>query len=143
MLAEVEARFTAVERIKSYATDVEPEAPALIPATDPPPSWPAQGRIELTDLEVKYRPDLPPVLRRISLVVDGCSRVGIAGRTGSGKSTLTTALFRLLEPTYGRILIDGVDIATIGLTALRSKLAIIPQVWVRGFVYFFFFPDHT
>ena len=139
MFAEVEARFTAVERIHAYALDLPAEgvAAAGAPAPETPPAeWPAHGAITLEDLEVRYRPELPPVLRRVSLAVPGCTRVGVAGRTGSGKSTLMTALFRLLEPTHGRILIDGVDIAHLDLATLRSRLSIIPQVnkfaWVAG-----------
>lgn len=79
-LAEVEARFTSVERINNYIEDVPQEASAVLPKTDPPDEWPQHGKIELRELEVRYRPELPLVLDRISLSIEGCSRVGIAGK---------------------------------------------------------------
>lgn len=99
------------------------------PATgDPvPEGWPAYGRIDVTDLQVGYAPDLPTVLKGVSFHVHACERIGIIGRTGSGKSSLTLALFRFLEAREGAIEIDGVDISRIKLHDLRSRLAIIPQ----------------
>lgn len=77
--------------------------------------------------QLRYRPKTPLVLKGISVTIEGGHKVGVVGRTGSGKSTLVLALFRLVEASGGRILIDGVDISEIGLTDLRTRLSIIPQ----------------
>ena len=84
--------------------------------------------LSLSFFHSSYSSVLPPVLKKISFEVKGRQHVGICGRTGSGKSTLTLALYRMLEPLCGKILIDGIDISTIGLYQLRSMLSIIPQV---------------
>lgn len=83
--------------------------------------------MRLLILQVKYRADAPLVLRGISCTFEGGDKIGIVGRTGSGKTTLIGALFRLVEPAGGRILVDGIDISTIGLHDLRSRFGIIPQ----------------
>lgn len=92
-----------------------------------PAAWPTEGRLEVEGLVVRYAPDLPPVLKGLSFTVAKNQRIGVVGRTGAGKSSLTLALFRFLEASAGSISIDGVDISTIGLHDLRSRLAIIPQ----------------
>lgn len=116
----------SVERINQYM-HVPSEAPKIIESNRPNPSWPAIGRVELQNLQIRYREDSPLVLRGISCVFEGGHKIGIVGRTGSGKSTLIGALFRLVEPTAGKIIIDNVDITTIGLHDLRSRIGIIPQ----------------
>ncbi|KAI4330671.1 hypothetical protein MLD38_028933 [Melastoma candidum] len=116
----------SVERIKQFM-NIPPEPPAIIEDRRPPSLWPSKGRIELEDLKIRYRPNAPLVLKGITCTFKEGNRVGVVGRTGSGKSTLISALFRLVETASGRILIDGLDIATIGLKDLRSKLSIIPQ----------------
>lgn len=78
-------------------------------------------------LKVRYKESLPMVLHGVSCTFPGGRKIGIVGRTGSGKSTMIQALFRLIEPAEGRIIVDGVDICTIGLHDLRSRLSIIPQ----------------
>ncbi|KAL7264982.1 hypothetical protein ACSBR1_002855 [Camellia fascicularis] len=116
----------SVERIKQFM-NIPPEPPAIVDDARPPPSWPSHGRIELHDLKIRYRPNAPLVLKGITCTFNEGRRVGVVGRTGSGKSTLISALFRLVEPESGRILIDGLDICSMGLKDLRSKLSIIPQ----------------
>ena len=81
----------------------------------------------LTISQVRYKDDLPFVLHEVSCIFPGGKKIGIVGRTGSGKSTLIQALFRLIEPTGGKIIIDNVDVSAIGLHDLRSRLSIIPQ----------------
>ncbi|XP_035857338.1 multidrug resistance-associated protein 5 isoform X2 [Sander lucioperca] len=128
LLTETEARFTSVERINHYIKSLESEAPRQSPKADAPaPSWPQQGNITFQDVEMRYRDDLPLVLKNLSFTILPEESIGIVGRTGSGKSSLGVAMFRLVELTGGLIIIDGTNIAQIGLDDLRSKLAIIPQ----------------
>uniref|UniRef100_A0A7N6BDA9 ATP-binding cassette sub-family C member 5 n=1 Tax=Anabas testudineus TaxID=64144 RepID=A0A7N6BDA9_ANATE len=127
LLTETEARFTSVERINHYIK-VKSEAPRQSPeAAAPAPSWPQQGKITFQDVEMCYRDHLPLVLKNLSFTIMPEETIGIVGRTGSGKSSLAVALFRLVELTGGSVIIDGINIAQIGLDDLRSKLAIIPQ----------------
>ncbi|XP_062332155.1 ATP-binding cassette sub-family C member 5 [Osmerus eperlanus] len=128
LLSETEARFTSVERINHYIKNLESEAPRSIPGpSSPAPCWPHEGRILFQDVEMRYRDDQPLVLKKLSFNIMPEETIGIVGRTGSGKSSLGVALFRLAELTGGSIIIDGIDIAQIGLDDLRSKLSIIPQ----------------
>jgi ABC-type multidrug transport system fused ATPase/permease subunit len=92
-----------------------------------PEDWPQHGAIEIRDYQTCYREGLDPVLKGLSLSILPGEKIGICGRTGAGKSSLTLALFRIIEPTGGAILIDGLDITKLGLHPLRSKLTIIPQ----------------
>ena len=93
----------------------------------PPPNWPPAGAISFDKLELRYRPGLPLVLRGVSFDVKPGEKVGICGRTGSGKSTLIVAMWRLVEPCGGRVWLDGVDIGTLSLRNLRSRITCIPQ----------------
>ncbi|KAF2314995.1 hypothetical protein GH714_037509 [Hevea brasiliensis] len=122
----VENRMVSVERIKQF-TNIPPEAAWEITDRVPPPSWPAHGNVDLKDLQVKYRPNTPLVLKGITLSIFGGEKIGVVGRTGSGKSTLIQVFFRLVEPTGGKIIIDGIDISRLGLHDLRSRFGIIPQ----------------
>ncbi|CAI7761253.1 unnamed protein product [Closterium sp. NIES-53] len=126
-MTDTENQMNGVERILEYRDKIDHEAPAVIKDADPGPEWPGKGDIQVEHLSMRYRPNLPLVLKNVSVSIQGGERVGIVGRTGSGKSSLMLCLFRLIEPTEGRILIDGTDIAGMGLTQLRSRLSIIPQ----------------
>ncbi|KAM5342534.1 hypothetical protein ACJ41O_013500 [Fusarium nematophilum] len=124
-LAEVENAMNAVERLYYYGTELEEEAP--LHTVEVRPSWPEKGEIVFDNVEMRYRAGLPLVLSGLSMHVQGGERIGIVGRTGAGKSSIMSTLFRLVEISGGRITIDGIDISTIGLHDLRSRLAIIPQ----------------
>ncbi|TFJ94982.1 Delta-aminolevulinic acid dehydratase [Platysternon megacephalum] len=106
---------------------VPSEAPEIIEKNRPPVNWPTRGKVEIEDLQIRYREDTPLVLRGISCTFEGGHKIGIVGRTGSGKTTLIGALFRLVEPAGGRIVVDGIDISKIGLHDLRSRFGVIPQ----------------
>ncbi|WOG90394.1 hypothetical protein DCAR_0209638 [Daucus carota subsp. sativus] len=116
----------SVERLEQ-CMHIPSEAPEKVEDSRPPLNWPVAGRVEINNLKVKYRPNAPLVLRGISCIFEGGHRIGIVGRTGSGKTTLISALFRLVEPTDGKIIIDDIDISEIGLHDLRTQLSIIPQ----------------
>ncbi|PON64774.1 ATP-binding cassette containing protein [Parasponia andersonii] len=125
-LCNVENKMISVERILQF-TNIPSEAPLVIEECRPKPEWPTDGRIELENLHVQYNPSLPMVLKGITCTFPGNKKIGVVGRTGSGKSTLIQALFRVVEPSRGRIFIDEVDISKMGLQDLRSRLGIIPQ----------------
>ncbi|XVF33316.1 hypothetical protein REPUB_Repub17cG0158100 [Reevesia pubescens] len=93
----------------------------------PEPSWPFHGEVSILNLQVWYAPQMPLVLQGVTCTFPGGLKTGIVGRTGSGKSTLIQALFQIVEPAAGQITIDGVNISSIGLHDLRSRLSIIPQ----------------
>ncbi|TFY56998.1 hypothetical protein EVG20_g8713 [Dentipellis fragilis] len=126
-MAEVENDMNSVERIVYYAKYIEQEPPHEIPDQAPKAPWPQNGQVELKDIVLKYRPELPPVLKGVSMSVKGGEKIGIVGRTGAGKSSIMTALFRIVELTSGSVVIDGVDISKLGLEDVRRGLAIIPQ----------------
>ncbi|KAJ1988194.1 hypothetical protein H4R33_002526 [Dimargaris cristalligena] len=125
--AEVENNMNAVERLEHYIENLDQEAPAVVADHTPPPEWPMKGVIEMKYLVLRYRPELPPVLRNVTFGTNVQEKIGIVGRTGAGKSSIMLALFRLVEPTSGSITIDGISIRELGLRDLRSRLAIIPQ----------------
>ncbi|KAJ2784563.1 Transporter of the ATP-binding cassette (ABC) [Coemansia javaensis] len=121
-----EMNLNSVERVVEYL-DVEPEAPVTVAGCAPPAGWPSAGRISVEGLELRYAPGLPPVIRGVTFQVRAGEKVGIVGRTGAGKSTLTLAMLRIMEASAGRIVVDGVDISRIGVGDLRSRVTIIPQ----------------
>ncbi|TYI53568.1 hypothetical protein E1A91_D11G013800v1 [Gossypium mustelinum] len=122
----IENHIISVERINQYMY-IPSEAPEIIEENRPPYNWPAMGKVDICDLQIRYRLNAPLVLRGISCTFQGGHKIGIVGRTGSGKTTLISALFRLVEPAAGKIVVDGIDISTIGLHDLRSRFGIIPQ----------------
>lgn len=119
----IELDMNAVERVVEYS-ELEMESQD---GTRPPAAWPASGSIEMKNVVVKYAEDSPSVLKGVSFLVKDNERVGIVGRTGAGKSSLTLALFRFLEAASGSITVDGLDISKIDIHSLRSRLTIIPQ----------------
>ena len=121
-----EQSMNSVERVKEYL-EVEQEAKAILPESRPPGNWPNHGAIEFIKYSTRYRPELNPVLQNLSFEVRPGERIGIVGRTGAGKSSLTLAIFRGLEADEGKILIDGIDIGLIGLQDLRENITIVPQ----------------
>ncbi|KAF4399164.1 hypothetical protein G4B88_023758 [Cannabis sativa] len=116
----------SVERLNQYMC-IPSEASEVIDENRPPSNWPNVGAIEIHDLQIRYRANSPFVVDGISCRFKGGHKIGIVGRTGSGKSTLIGALFRLVEPSGGKIVVDGIDISTIGLHDLRSRFGVIPQ----------------
>jgi len=115
------------ERVVQYS-QLDPEASfeTLPPNQKPPEDWPSEGEIRMEDVVFRYSPELPLVLKNLSFSVRPSEKVGIVGRTGAGKSSLLSVLYRLAEPN-GQITIDGVDTKEIGLHDLRKKMSIIPQ----------------
>jgi len=125
----LETGMNAVERINHYTHEIDQEmqvVPTTMAATLQP-DWPRAGLIEFKKFSMRYRPGLPLVLKDLTLTITAGEKVGIVGRTGSGKSSMLTALFRLVEGAEGQIFIDGADIAGVPLKTLRSVLSIIPQ----------------
>jgi ABC-type multidrug transport system fused ATPase/permease subunit len=129
LISEGEANFTSVERLLEFG-DTTPMEAARSNAGDDAlarAQWPAHGALAVREYRCRYRPELDDVLHGVSFELGAGESLGIVGRTGSGKSTFILSLFRLIEASGGAILIDGVDIATVGLDFLRRKLSVIPQ----------------
>ena len=124
--AELESQMTSVERITEFS-HIESEKNLELPENrSPPKDWPSQGAISLNDVSLAYVEGATPVLKNLTFDIKPCEKIGIVGRTGAGKSSMISTLFRMLPPT-GTIKIDGINTADISLTALRNKLSIIPQ----------------
>jgi len=124
--AWLEIEMVSPERILDYAS-ITPEGNANLLAVEPAAEWPHQGTVSFEDVVFSYKEGGAPVLKGLSFHIRNNEKVGIVGRTGAGKSSLTMALFRINELVAGRISIDGVDISTMPLRTLRSHLSIIPQ----------------
>uniref|UniRef100_A0A096NW42 Multidrug resistance-associated protein 1-like n=2 Tax=Cercopithecinae TaxID=9528 RepID=A0A096NW42_PAPAN len=122
---EIETNAVAVERVCEYE-NMDKEAPWIM-SRRPPLQWPNKGVVEFINYQARYRDDLGLALQDITFQTHGEEKIGIVGRTGAGKSTLSNCLFRIVERAGGKIIIDGIDISTIGLHDLRGKLNIIPQ----------------
>ncbi|ORY41910.1 P-loop containing nucleoside triphosphate hydrolase protein [Rhizoclosmatium globosum] len=125
VISLAEGRMNSVERLDHYSRNIKSEGTVDLPL--PRESWPDTGSISFCNAEMRYRPDLPPVLSNLTLEIKGGEKIGIVGRTGAGKSSIISALYRLVELSDGTISIDGVDLKTLGLRQLRTSLSIIPQ----------------
>jgi ABC-type multidrug transport system fused ATPase/permease subunit len=128
--AETEGAITAIERIKmmSEETPQEPNFERKRDLSDD--SWPSRGELEFRDVQMRYRPLLPPALDGLSFRVEAGKHCGVVGRTGAGKSSISVAMFRLVDIDAGAILVDGIDLSTLGLSDVRGRpngIAIIPQ----------------
>ncbi|GLT66042.1 hypothetical protein SLA2020_384370 [Shorea laevis] len=125
-ICNAENKMISVERILQYSS-LASEAALMIEDCRPPNNWPEVGTIYFRNLKIRYADHLPSVLKNITCTFPGRKKIGVVGRTGSGKSTLIQAIFRIVEPSEGSIIIDDVDITQIGLHDLRTRLSIIPQ----------------
>eukprot|EP00177_Eucheuma_denticulatum_P007234 GFKZ01013162.1.p1 GENE.GFKZ01013162.1~~GFKZ01013162.1.p1 ORF type:complete len:1384 (+),score=212.46 GFKZ01013162.1:285-4436(+) len=129
-ITELEGQMSSVERANYYSKNLPQEAPATLTpgeGIDVPEGWPAQGQIEVEDVQMRYREGLDLVLKGVSVSIKGGEKVGVVGRTGSGKSSLMIALLRMVELSGGAIRIDGINLRDLGLNDLRKRLTIIPQ----------------
>ncbi|KAH6645344.1 ABC transporter family protein [Truncatella angustata] len=125
LLSEVDKGINSVERLRHYGEELEEEGPLHTIAIRE--SWPEKGEIIFNNVDMRHRQNLPLALQGLSIHIKGGERVGIVGRTGAGKSSIISALFRLVEISGGSITIDGIDVSRIGLFDLRSRLTIVPQ----------------
>ncbi|CAG2110955.1 unnamed protein product, partial [Medioppia subpectinata] len=124
--AEMESDMTSVERIIEYSKLPQEAALTAHESRKPPADWPQRGRIEFRDVSLYYKGSDEPVLKNLNCVIKSGEKIGIVGRTGAGKSSIISALFRMVEPK-GEIVMDGINTGSIGLRELRSKISIIPQ----------------
>ncbi|KAF7853431.1 hypothetical protein EAF04_010722 [Stromatinia cepivora] len=124
---DLETSLQAVARVKDYVETIEPEDPSSLTLTSPPRDWPAQGSIDIRGITASYTKESDPVIKDVSILVQPGQKIGICGRTASGKSSLLSALFRLMELRQGQIYVDGFDLSTIPRQAVRSSLIAIPQ----------------
>ncbi|KHJ75033.1 hypothetical protein OESDEN_25351, partial [Oesophagostomum dentatum] len=125
---ELEAKMTSVERVVYYSENVQSEGDwETKKGIDVPKEWPQNGQIDFQSVKLRYRPKFPLALNDVTFEIKPREKIGVIGRTGSGKSSLANVLYRLYPLTWGRIFIDGVDIATIGLHRLRRAMSFIPQ----------------
>lgn len=122
----LEMNIISVERILEYCK-LPSEADWFVGKVTPEPEWPQNGSIKFEEFGTRYRPGLDLVIQDFSVEIKAREKIGIVGRTGAGKSTITQSVFRLIEPAEGKIFIDNHDITDIPLNHLRSRLAIIPQ----------------
>ncbi|KGO64470.1 ABC transporter, integral membrane type 1 [Penicillium expansum] len=123
--AEIENSFITVERMIHYGNEIPTEM--SVSATVPPSTWPETGTITMKNVSLRYQSNHPQALQDVSLTINDGEKVGIIGRTGAGKSSIVSVLFRLFPLEYGSVVIDNMDIANLNLHSLRPKLAIIPQ----------------
>lgn len=126
-VAIAEAQMSCVQRVQEYAERLEAEAPFELPDKQPAKEWPSKGEVAFLEYSLRYRPDKPLVLKSVTCEIGANQKVGVVGRTGAGKSSLMVGLFRIVESAGGKIVIDGIDISTIGLKDLRNAIGMIPQ----------------
>jgi ABC-type multidrug transport system fused ATPase/permease subunit len=127
MFGDVREKLTSVKQVSYYGNEIKQEPPTIIESNRPPKDWPQNGNIKFDQVVLKYQELGVAILKGVSLNIRAKEKIGIVGRTGSGKSTLLISLLRIVDACEGNIIIDGIDISTIGLMDLRSKIAIIPQ----------------
>lgn len=127
-LSEVENAMVSTERLYEYGSDIPQEPSQQMEGVSAvPESWPNRGEITMVNVQLRYRPGLPLVLNGLDMSIRGGERIGLVGRTGAGKSSISAVLFRLVELSAGTVTIDGLDIAQVPLGVLRSRISIIPQ----------------
>ncbi|XP_043569366.1 ATP-binding cassette sub-family C member 9-like isoform X4 [Chiloscyllium plagiosum] len=126
-LADLEVQMGAVKKVNSFLNIESENYEGTIDPSQVPEDWPQQGEIKIQDLCVRYDPALKPVLKHVKAYITPGQKVGICGRTGSGKSSLSLAFFRMVDIFEGKIIIDGIDISKLPLHTLRSRLSIILQ----------------
>ncbi|KAJ3229676.1 Canalicular multispecific organic anion transporter 2 [Chytriomyces hyalinus] len=124
---EAEVQLVSIERMHYYATRLETEPAGVIQDSRPPPVWPSDGVLEFRNVSMRYQAGLPLVLNKISLKTRRHEKIGVVGRTGSGKSSLMLSIFRMIDFEEGEVVIDGISTKSLGLKDLRSRLSIIPQ----------------
>jgi len=126
MTSDRETNIVSVERLSEYIRE-QSEPPRRLPADPAPGAWPLQGAISFRAVKLQYRPNLPFVLNGLDLDIKPQEKLGICGRTGAGKSSLLNVLLRIVDPCSGSVLIDGVDIGTLGLHTVRRSITVLPQ----------------
>ncbi|CAN9508515.1 unnamed protein product [Ophioblennius macclurei] len=126
-LADLEVQMSAVKKVKSFLSTESENYEGSMDASQVPENWPQDGEIKIQDLCVRYDPMLKPVLKHVNASIQPGQKVGICGRTGSGKSSLSLAFFNMVDIFEGKIIIDGIDICQLPLPTLRSRLSIILQ----------------
>ncbi|XP_036376335.1 ATP-binding cassette sub-family C member 9 isoform X2 [Megalops cyprinoides] len=126
-LADLEVQMAAVKKVNSFLSTESENYEGCMDVSQVPEDWPQQGEIKIQDLSVRYDPMLKPVLKHVNAYINPGQKVGICGRTGSGKSSLSLAFFNMVDMFEGKIVIDGIDICKLPLQTLRSRLSIILQ----------------
>uniref|UniRef100_A0A669BI09 ATP-binding cassette, sub-family C (CFTR/MRP), member 9 n=1 Tax=Oreochromis niloticus TaxID=8128 RepID=A0A669BI09_ORENI len=126
-LADLEVQMAAVKKVNSFLSTESENYEGSMDASQVPENWPQDGEIKIQGLCVRYDPMLKPVLKHVNAYIKPGQKVGICGRTGSGKSSLSLAFFNMVDVFEGKIIIDGIDICKLPLQTLRSRLSIILQ----------------
>ncbi|XP_051544327.1 ATP-binding cassette sub-family C member 9-like isoform X3 [Myxocyprinus asiaticus] len=126
-LADLEVQMAAVKKVNSFLSIESENYEGSIDVSQVPENWPQHGEIKIQDLCVRYDPMLKPVLKHVSAHINPGQKLGICGRTGSGKSSLSLAFFNMVDVFEGKIIIDGIDICKLPLQTLRSRMSIILQ----------------
>ncbi|XP_054480224.1 ATP-binding cassette sub-family C member 9 [Anoplopoma fimbria] len=144
-LADLEVQMAAVKKVNSFLGTESENYEGSMDASQVPENWPQEGEIKIQDLCVRYDPMLKPVLKHVNMYIEPGQKVGICGRTGSGKSSLSLAFFNMVDIFEGKIVIDGIDICKLPLQTLRSRLSIILQdpVLFSGSIRFNLDPERT